>query len=147
VSFLLDTNLVSEWVKVRPNPGVLAWLSEADEDRLFLSVVTLAELRHGVERLPDGVRRRRLDAWVRDDLRARFAGRIIPVDDHTAEAWGVIVAASEAVGRPPTAMDALLAATAKVHGLSLVTRNTGDFERLGVPLVNPWTNGAVGASD
>jgi toxin FitB len=138
VSFLLDTNVVSEWTKPRPNPGLVAWLGEADEDRLFLSVVTLAELRHGIERLPESARRRRLDAWVREELRSRFAGRIIPVDDPIADAWGVIVAGREAAGRPIGAMDALVAATAEVHALSIVTRNIEDFERTGIPVVNPW---------
>ena len=72
MSFLLDTNVVSEWVKPRPHPGVITWLAEADEDRVFLSVVTLAELRHGVERMAAGSRRARLDVWLREELPLRF---------------------------------------------------------------------------
>jgi len=138
VSFLLDTNVVSEWVEPRPDAGVVAWLADADEDRVFLSVVTLAELRYAIARLADGARRRRLDAWLRGELRSRFEGRIIAVDETIAEAWGGIVAASEAAGRPIAAMDALIAATAQTRELTVVTRNTGDFEQAAIPVVNPW---------
>ena len=87
MTFLLDTNVVSEWVKQRPNPGVVQWLADIDEDRAFLSVVTLAELRHGIDRLPDGARRRRLDGWLRHDLPLRFDGRLLSVDPRIADRW------------------------------------------------------------
>lgn len=139
MSFLLDTNVVSEWTKPRPNPGLLAWLSETDEDRLFLSVVTIAELRRGVESLPPGDRRRRLDAWLQQDLSARFEGRVLPVDTPVAHAWGKIVARRESQGHPIHAMDAMLAATADVHALTLVTRNEADFRQTLRSVVNPWS--------
>jgi predicted nucleic acid-binding protein len=139
VSFLLDTNVVSEWVKRQPDPGVVAWLAEIDEDRVFLSVITLAELRHGVERLPAGARRRRLDAWLRDELARRFEGRVLPVDEQVADRWGEVVARSEAAGRPIGVMDAFIVATANVHALRLVTRNEADFESVVEALINPWT--------
>jgi toxin FitB len=88
VNFLLDTNVVSEWAKPRPNPDVVRWLADVDEDRVFLSVVTLAELRYGVEKLPAGARRTRLDAWLRGELRERFEGRILAVDEAVAEQMG-----------------------------------------------------------
>jgi len=138
VSFLLDTNIVSEWVKPRPNVGVVVWLAEADEDRVFLSVVTLAELRHGIERLPASSRRRRLDAWLHDELPLRFEGRVLPVDDAVAEAWGKVVARREAAGRPIGVMDAFIAATANVHALRLVTRNEADFDSAVKQIINPW---------
>ncbi len=138
MSFLLDTVAVSEWTKPRPNPGLVQWLAEADEDRLFLSVITLAELRHGVERLPSGQRKQRLDSWLTDDLTARFEARILSVDASIAHAWGKIVARCGTAGRPIGAMDALLAATATVHRAALVTRNVSDFEAAGVAVVNPW---------
>jgi predicted nucleic acid-binding protein len=138
VNFLLDTNVVSEWVKPRPDPGVVAWLTDADEDHVFLSVVTLAELRYGVARLADGARRRRLDAWLRDELASRFEGRIIAIDDKIADAWGGLVAASEAAGRPIGAMDALIAATALTREFTVVTRDAGDFELAAIPVMNPW---------
>ena len=141
MSFLLDTNVVSEWVKPRPNAGVVAWLAEADEDRIFVSVITLAELRYGIERLAAGHRRRRLDEWLRDELPLRFEGRVLSIDAAIADAWGKIVARSEAVGRPIGVTDAFIAASAEVNGLTLVTRNASDFEPTLKSIVNPWTEG------
>lgn len=138
MSFLLDTNVVSEWVKQRPDPGVIAWLAEVDEDRVFLSVVTLAELRHGVDRLADGNRRRRLDVWLRDDIPLRFEGRLLPIDQAVAESWGQLVAQRESAGRRMAVIDAFIAATANVHGLKLVTRNESDFRPAVNETVNPW---------
>jgi predicted nucleic acid-binding protein len=138
MSFLLDTNAVSEWVKPRPNPGLTAWMESADEDRIFISVVSLAELRYGVESMPAGRRRNRLEQWLRHELPLRFESRILPVDARVAEAWGTTVSRSEAVGRPIGAMDAFLAATAETHRLTLVTRNVSDFPLLKAVL-NPWS--------
>lgn len=139
MNFLLDTNVVSEWVKQQPNPGVVDWLAEVDEDRAFLSIVTIAEVRHGIQRLDDSRRRRRLDAWLRDELAVRFEGRIIPIDLPVAETWGELVARREAAGRPLGVMDAFIAATANVHALTLVTRNMSDFESAVGHVVNPWS--------
>ena len=139
MNFLLDTNVVSEWTKPRPHPGVITWLAATDEDRVFLSVVTLAELRYGTERMAVGARRHRLETWLRDELPLRFEKRVLPVDERISDAWGRIVARSEARGRTIHAMDAFLAAAADVHGLTLVTRNTSDFEALGQTLLNPWS--------
>ncbi|MEI9983709.1 MAG: PIN domain-containing protein [Aliidongia sp.] len=100
MSFLLDTNVVSEWMRLRPDSGVVAWLADTDEDRIFISVVTLAELRYGVERLPAGARRDRLDVWLTEQLPARFEKRMLSVDDETAQAWGRVTARRQAVGRP-----------------------------------------------
>ena len=141
MSFLLDTNVVSEWVKPRPNAGVIAWLAEADEDRVFLSVVTLAELRYGIERMAAGKRRRRLDEWLRDELPLRFEGRILPIGDVVADAWGKLVAQSKALGRRMSALDAFIAATAEAHGLTLVTSNVANFAPTLKVVVNPWTEG------
>ncbi len=138
MSFLLDTNVVSEWVKPRPNPGVIQWMEEADEDRVFLSVITLAELRYGVDRMTAGSRRHRLERWLRDELPLRFEGRVLPIDEKIAEAWGRTVSRNEAVGHSISAMDAFLFATAEVHRLTLVTRNISDFSTL-KSVVNPWT--------
>jgi predicted nucleic acid-binding protein len=139
VNFLLDTNVVSEWTKPRPNGGVVSWLAEADEDRIFISVVTLAELSYGVERMAIGNRRRRLEEWLRGELPLRFEGRVISIDRAVADAWGQVVAQREAVGRPIGAMDALIAATVKVHDFILVTRNASDFETTVRAVMNPWT--------
>jgi predicted nucleic acid-binding protein len=139
VNFLLDTNLVSEWTKGRPDPGVIGWLADADEDRVFVSVITLAELRHGVERLAMGRRRKRLNEWIENELLFRFDQRILPIDAATADAWGRIVAHREALGRPIGTMDAFIAATAQVHKLTLATRNQSDFESSVDSIVNPWS--------
>jgi toxin FitB len=140
MSFLLDTMVVSEWVKPRPNRGVVAWLAEADEDRVFLSVVSLAELRYGIERMAAGSRRERLDEWLRDELPLRFEGRLLSIDAIVADGWGRVVARSEVAGRPIGAMDACIAATAEAYDMSLVTRNTSDFESSLRLIVNPWTD-------
>ena len=138
MSFLLDTNALSEWVKPRPNPGLIGWMEAADEDRIFISVVSLAELRYGVERMAAGRRRSRLEQWLRHELPLRFESRILPVDTEVAEAWGKIVSRSEAAGRPIGAMNAFLAATAETHQMTLVTHNVSDF-RLLKAVLNPWS--------
>jgi predicted nucleic acid-binding protein len=138
VRFLLDTNAVSEWVKPRPNQGVIRWMESVDEDVVFLSVISLAELRYGVERMAAGARRRRLEAWLREELPLRFERRILPLDPNVAEAWGITVAQAESVGRPMSAMDALLAATAEVYHLTLITRNVSHFPALRA-VFNPWS--------
>jgi toxin FitB len=138
VSFLLDTNVVSEWVKSRPDPGVVAWLDAVEEDRVLISVVTLAELRLGVERLPPGRRRARLTQWLETELPLRFESRILTIDAGTADLWGRIVARGLAMGSPIGPMDAFLAATAEYHGLTLVTRNVKDFQAVGTHLLSPW---------
>lgn len=138
MNFLLDTNVVSEWSKPRPDPGVVDWLARIDEDAVFLSVVTFAELRHGIERLPASKRRKQLDEWLRTELPLRFEQRILQVDGVVADEWGRLVARHDALGRPIHAMDALIAATAQVHALTLVTRNASDFEAAVKSVVNPW---------
>lgn len=138
MNVLLDTNIVSEWMKPQPNAGVMDWLAEADEDRIFMSAVTIAELRYGIERLPAGARRHRLNAWLTDDLPLRFEARILPIDAKVGDCWGRIMARGRAAGRPVAAMDAFVAATAERYDLVLATRNVSDFEVLGIRLINPW---------
>jgi predicted nucleic acid-binding protein len=138
VSFLLDTAVISEWVKPQPDPLVVAWLKEVPEDRVFLSVASLAELRRSVELLPPGQRRDRLAVWLLRDLPARFEGRILDVDGPVAEAWGTVMARGEKAGARISAWDACLVAMAEVHQLTLVTRNAKGLQKLGAPLLNPW---------
>jgi toxin FitB len=138
LSYLVDTNVVSEWAKPVPNPGVVAWLTDTHEDEVFLSVVTLAELRYGTARLPVGKRQKRLSAWLENELPVRFEGRVLPIDARIADECGKLVARGEAAGRPIEAMDAFLAATAEVHQLTLVTRNSVHFHPLVKALLNPW---------
>jgi predicted nucleic acid-binding protein len=95
-------------------------------------------LRHGIQRLDDSRRRRRLDAWLRDEFAVRFEGRIIPIDLPVADTWGDLVARREAAGRPIGVMEAFIAETANVHALALVTRNVSDFESAVGDIVNPW---------
>jgi predicted nucleic acid-binding protein len=139
VSFLLDTNVVSEWVKRDPDPGVVVWLSAVDEDRVFVSVITLAELRYGVDRMDNGARRRRIEQWLRHEMPLRFEGRILSIDAAVADSWGKLVALREAAGRRIEPMDAFIAATAQVHDLTLVTRNAADFQGSVRAVVDPWS--------
>ncbi len=138
MSFLLDTNVVSEWVSPPPDAGVVSFLSESDEDRLFLSVMTLAEIRFGIEKLRASARRSRLEAWLGGELIDRFHGRILDVDAAVAEACGVMLARGHKAGKPPGNADALIAATGMVHGLTIATRNVAHFKPLGVATHNPW---------
>lgn len=132
--YLLDTNVVSELMKPGPNPVVSAWLDEIDEDAVFLSVVTLAELRRGVERLADGRRKRALDEWVTHMIPVRFEGRILDVDARVAEQWARLSVAAQR----PLDTDALIAATAVVHDCIIVTRDSG-FAVFGVDVLDPWS--------
>lgn len=138
MAYLLDTCVLSELAKARPDAGVVRWLEEADETRLHLSVVTLGELEKGIARLPASARRTRIERWVRQELAARFEGRLLDVDRRVAERWGAISGASEARGVPLPVIDALIAASALTHGFEVVTRNTTDLERCGARCVNPW---------
>ncbi len=138
MNFLLDTTVVSEWMKPLPNPSVIQWLAEVDEDRVYLSVMTLAELRYGTERLPSGARKSRLEAWVQEELPLRFQGRLLIIETTIADAWGRVMSRCSAIGRPIGVMDGFLAATAEVHVLTLVTRNVSDFTTSGVSLFSPW---------
>ena len=139
MNFLLDTNVVSEPMKPRPNPGVIGWLVSADEDALFISTVTIAELRYGIERLAAGAKRERLDSWVTKELYGRFEGRILPIDIAVADTCGRLVVRSESLGRPIEPRDAFIAATAVAYEMELVTRNASDFEAVMKNIVTPWT--------
>ncbi|HSN57299.1 MAG TPA: type II toxin-antitoxin system VapC family toxin [Candidatus Sulfomarinibacteraceae bacterium] len=136
--YLLDTCVLSELVRPKPASNVVRWVGDQDEHRLFLSVVTIGELHKGVAKLPAGTRRARLETWVEVDLAGRFHGRVLPVDGAVAAAWGVMLGEAEAGGVPLPVIDALIGATAKVHGCAVVTRNVADLERTGAHVVNPW---------
>ena len=138
MTWLLDTNVVSEWVKPRPDPNVVSWLAEVDEDRVFLSVVSFAEIRCGIELMPAGHRRRRLETWLTEDLAVRFEDRILSIDQRVAESWGVATARGTKTGLTLGSMDAFFAATAEVHGFTLVTRNLRDLQPVGISILDPW---------
>lgn len=137
MSYLLDTCAVSEATKPRPVTSVLDWIAEQDELSLHLSVITLGELHKGIERLSQSQRRRSLRSWL-DKLRTAFDGRILAVDEVTAVEWGRLLARAEQSGQPVPAIDALLASTAIVHGLAIVTHNTSHIARTGAAIVDPW---------
>lgn len=136
--YILDTNIISELNKPKPDRGVVEWITEADEDAIHLSVITVAEIRNGIQRLTDGNRRRLLETWLEIELPIRFENRILPIDYEVASEWGVVVAQRQSQGRPIGVMDGFIAATARVHGLGLVTRNITDFSGSLDELVNPW---------
>lgn len=133
---LLDTNVLSELTRTQPAPHVVAWLEE-NEPRLALPAITLAELRYGIARLAAGRRKTSLTRFW-NMTRERFVGRIYSFDDRAAEAYGDIVASAERAGTPINVADALIAAIALVHGMSIATRDIRDFEAAGAHLVNPW---------
>jgi len=138
--FLLDTNVISELLKPEPEAKVVRWIEETDESILFLSVITIGEIRNGIERLAAGRRRGRLESWLKIDLRARFRNRILPVDESVAERWGALSAAAAAAkGKPLPVIDGLLAATAVHHDLMFVTRNVRDVAGTSVSTLNPWS--------
>jgi toxin FitB len=136
--FLLDTNVISELVKPRPESKVTSWILHIDEKLLWLSVLTLGEIRKGVAPHPATARRLVLEGWLEIELSERFHGRILSIDESVADRWGRLSA--EAISRKTLlpVIDGLLAATALHHNLTLVTRNTRDVESTGVPVFNPW---------
>ncbi|HXY52589.1 MAG TPA: type II toxin-antitoxin system VapC family toxin [Terriglobales bacterium] len=136
--FLLDTNCISEVVRPKPEARVLEWLDAVDESLLYLSVLTLGEIRKGLAGLPQSKRRTQLETWLEIELQARFSGRILPVDAAVADRWGLLAAEAKRKGKAFATIDALLAATALHFSLTLVSRNVGDFAHTAVPILNPW---------
>jgi predicted nucleic acid-binding protein len=136
--FLLDTNVISEVVKSEPHPAVAQWIRATDESLLYLSVLTIGELRKGTTRLPSGRRRAFLEAWLDRDLVVRFFGRILAIDLAVAERWGRISGTEVARKAPLPIVDGLLAATALRHNLILVTRDTSHAAISGVEVFDPW---------
>jgi predicted nucleic acid-binding protein len=141
VSYLLDTCVLSELVRPAPDPGVVKWARAHDELEMYISVLTIGELTRGVEKLGKSRRKEQLRRWLEHDLSERFKGRVLPVDSSVAAAWGAMTAAAERVGVTVPAVDGLIAATAAVAGLAVVTLNVADMQATGVRLVNPWSSG------
>ncbi|MCL4492064.1 MAG: type II toxin-antitoxin system VapC family toxin [Nitrospirae bacterium] len=137
MSYLLDTNVVSETIRRQQNKLVIGWLEQIPAEALFVSVLTLGEIRKGIERLADKRRREKLRIWLEHELPAWFEGRVLPVDLAVADRWGRLLAE---VGRSVPTIDSLLAATALHYELRLVTRNAGDFDYPGLEVINPWQN-------
>lgn len=139
MTFLLDTNVVSEWTKPRPAPRVTTWLDLVDEDQTYLSVVSISELTYGIEKLAAGKRRSTLGAWLAQELLPRFSGRIIAIDAPVAALSGKILASCRKRGQSLALADAFIAATAESYGSTLVTRNISDFKACVTNLFNPWS--------
>jgi predicted nucleic acid-binding protein len=137
--FLLDTNCISELIRSEPDPLVLQWVAEIDERLLFLSVLTIGEIRKGIAGLVPGKKKIKLESWLELELKIRFNNRILPVDAEVAERWGMLAARSKANGKPLAVVDGLLAATAWYHQLAIVTRNAADFSNTDVTIVVPWS--------
>ena len=137
--WLLDTNVVSELRKTRPDPGVKAWSDAQPADSLFLSTVTLAEIRYGIERQADTAFREELETWLARRLRPWFADRILPVDEDVILEWRHMVARGKEQAITFSQPDLFIAATARVHALAVCTRNEHDFRLAGVSVLNPWS--------
>jgi predicted nucleic acid-binding protein len=136
--FLLDTNVISELVKPRPAHRVTSWIEAADETLLYLSVLTIGEIRKGIAMLPQAKRRTEIESWLETSLAVRFAGRILAIDEPIADRWGLLSGLAQAKGTNLPVIDGLLAATALHHNLTFVTRNTKDVLATSVATFNPW---------
>jgi len=136
--FLLDTNCISEVVRAAPDPSVMAWMEAANESLLYVSVLTLGEIRKGLAGLPQSQRRARLEGWLSLELQVRFSGRILSINADIADRWGTLAANAKQRGKALSAIDGLLAATAVQHNLTLVSRNVRDFDTIPVVVFNPW---------
>jgi len=136
--YLLDTNVISELIAKQPNANVVQWIDARDPSGVYLSVVTIGELRKGIEKLPDSKRKDTLRAWLNDDLLIRFNGHILELDIPVMLTWGELTGQLEQVGKPLPALDSLIAALALHHDCTLATRNEDDFRATGIALINPW---------
>ena len=138
MKYILDTCVISELIKKKPNEKVISWLESQDEANLYLSVLTFGEIQKGIEKAPSQVRKKKLTLWLEEDLKERFKGKIIPIDQDVAIKWGEIQGITEKLGRTMPSIDGLIAVSALVHHCTVVTRNTSDMENSTVELLNPW---------
>ncbi len=136
--FLLDTNIVSETVRTKPEPRVLAWLEQQSPAELFLAAQTIGELVRGAVKVKEKARQERFTKWIEEELSQQFENRILAFDDAAARIWGQLMGGGDRKGNTPPAADAQIAAVAIDRDLVLVTRNVRDFERFGLGLLNPW---------
>ena len=138
MKYLFGTCVISELVSKQHSARVVKWVDSLDPDDVYLSVLTIGEIIKGIEKLPKSHRKTELHTWLKEDLLARFQGKIISVDTDVIVEWGILTAHAESTGKPMPAIDALIAATAKVNQLTLVTRNVSDFDAAGLKVLNPW---------
>jgi|SRR5579859_6526270 len=138
MNYLLDTNVISELISRQPTTNVIDWLDSLDPATIYLSVITIGEIRKGIEKLPPSQRRVTVSTWLETDLLLRFQGHIVEITTEVMLTWGTLVAQLERKGQPVAALDSLIAACALQGGYTLVTRNEDDFQPTGVPIINPW---------
>ena len=138
MNYLLDTCVLSEFTRHRPEQKVVRWLDQIDEEKLYISVITIGEIQHGIERLPESHRKTELLTWMNNGLIQRFEQRILPLNTQTMFLWGSLVARMEQNGQPMGVMDSLIIATALQNNLIIATRNVRNFLPCGVQVTNPW---------
>ena len=140
MNYLLDTCLISELSKSKPDKKVVDWVLSKNETGFYISVLTFGELHKGIEKLPESKKKEELQIWIEGELKDRFQNRIIGIDMRVSILWGKIQCVAEKKGKPMPAIDSLIAATGIAHDLIVVTRNVSDMEQSGVRLLNPWEN-------
>jgi len=138
MKYLIDTNVISELIARQPNPKVVGWIDQLDPEMVYLSVITIGEIRKGIEKLPAAKRKDAIKQWLESDLLVRFEGRIVAITVQTMLQWGELMARLERKGKPMGAIDSLIAATALEGQYVLATRNAEDFQNTDVSVINPW---------
>jgi toxin FitB len=138
MNYILDTNVISEAINKQPNPQVMNWLRVMDSQELYLSVVTIGEIKKGVQKLPESQRKETIKTWLERELLIQFDRRILALDLPVILVWGELVGELEKKGRKLPALDSLIAATAKHYSYTLVTRNEKDFEGIDINIFNPF---------
>jgi len=138
MNYVLDTNVISELIAKHPDPKVIAWLDSLDPATLYLTVITIGEIRKGIEKLPPSKRRDSIKDWLETDLLLRFQGRVLDITTEVMLIWGELTGRLENEGKPLAAIDSLIAAIVLQQNYSLVTRNDGDFQYTGLKVINPW---------
>jgi len=138
LNYLLDTNVLCEATRERPDARVAEWLSAMSSLVLYVSVVSIAEIRKGILLLPEGRRRKKLEDWLVSELLPSFEGRVLPLGEEEMWEWAALLARAEKTGHRLPVVDSLIAATARCHGLTIATRNINDFRHCHIALQNPW---------
>lgn len=135
---ILDTSVISELVAIQPDPSVMGWIENVDPEDVYLSVITIGELKKGIAKIPNSQRKTILENWLIDDLLVRFQDHLLSIDTDIMMMWGSLITRMETIGKPMPAINSLLAATAAQNEYTLVTRNIRDFEHTGILLLDPW---------
>jgi predicted nucleic acid-binding protein len=142
MKYLLDTCVICEIIKPKPDENVISWVQDKNENSLYLSVLTFGEIEKGIEKAMDSARKRKLQLWVEQDLKQRFENRIIPIDLEISGRWGTLQGKAELVGKSMPVVDGLIAVSGLVHNCIVVTRNIADMEQSSAELLNPWSKNA-----